>query len=205
MNSKFLVDKRFYHVLARIDRDLAALAREGGCKRCEGVLHSARFPRKPRGTPADLGGDGEWRASFCCAACRKRATPPSVRYLGRRVYLGAVVVLAAAMQQGPAPWRASRLRELFGVSLQTLARWRAWWQEAFVESSFWNAAKAAFSPPVGEAGSAALAARTIRRRRVGAARRVAALAEAAVNAGRVRPGSPCVMEIVTMMSTRRGG
>jgi len=30
-------------------------------------------------------------------------TPPSTRFLGRRIYLGIIVVLATAMQQGPAP------------------------------------------------------------------------------------------------------
>jgi hypothetical protein len=66
------------------------------------------------------------------------------------VYLGAIVVLATAMQQGVSPWRSRRLRELVGVSAQTLARWRTWWTEAFAESAFWKAAKAAFSPAVTE-------------------------------------------------------
>lgn len=134
--SKLLVDDRFYHVLAGIDLDLAETARLAGCS-CSGVLHSARYPRKPRGLPHDPGRD-ERRASFCCASCRRRTTPRSVRFLGRRVYLGAVVVLATALQQGATPWRARRLRDLFGMSAQTLARWRAWWAEAFAESAFWR-------------------------------------------------------------------
>jgi len=73
-----------------------------------------------------------------------------VRFLGRRVYLGAVVVLAAAMQQGLTPTRTTRLRELLGVSLRTLERWRVWWKAAFIDSDFWKAAKAFFSPPVHE-------------------------------------------------------
>lgn len=90
----------------------------------------------------------EERFSYSCAVdgCRKRHTPPSTRFLGRRIYLGAVVVLATAMQQGTSRWRASRLRELLGVSLQTLARWRAWWAETFNESAFWKAGRAAFAP-----------------------------------------------------------
>jgi hypothetical protein len=73
-----------------------------------------------------------------------------VRFLGRRVYLGAVVVLATALQQGTSRWRASQLRKLLGVSTRTLARWRTWWAETFVESAFWNAAKAGFATPVDE-------------------------------------------------------
>jgi hypothetical protein len=67
------------------------------------------------------------------------------------VYLGAVVVLVTAMQQGATRWRASQLRELLGVSVQTLARWRAWWAGAFAEGAFWKVGRAAFSPVVAEA------------------------------------------------------
>jgi hypothetical protein len=62
------------------------------------------------------------------------------------------VVLATAMQQGVTPARAGRLRDLLGVSLNTLARWREWWKTTFVESDFWKGAKAAFSPPANESG-----------------------------------------------------
>lgn len=148
MISKVFVDDRFYHVLATIDLDLAETARREGCA-CSGVLHSARYPRKPRGLPSNHQGDDR-RASFCCATCRKRTTPASVRFLGRRIYFGAMVVLATALQQGPSPWRVKRLRELLGVSVQTLARWRTWWREAFAESTFWKAARAAFSSAVAE-------------------------------------------------------
>lgn len=88
-------------MLAKFDEDLALQLRAGGC-RCGGRLHSARYPRKPRGGPADLSASYEWRWSFCCAVdgCRRRVTPPSVRYLGRRVYLGVVVVLATAIEHG---------------------------------------------------------------------------------------------------------
>jgi hypothetical protein len=79
--------------------------------------------------------------------------PASTRFLGRRIYLGMIVVLATALQQGPAPWRMSRLRAELGMSRQTLARWRTWWRAAFVESAFWKAAKAGFSPPVAETGA----------------------------------------------------
>ena len=59
------------------DRDLAAVARAAGCARCGGVLHSARFRRKPRGGPVGLGEAYDQRLSFCCASdlCRKRTSP----------------------------------------------------------------------------------------------------------------------------------
>lgn len=113
-------------------------------------MHSARYPRKPRGGPDALGPDYEWRLSFCCAqeGCRRRTTPPSVRYLGRRVYLGAVVVLVTALQAGITPARAQRLHAWLGVSLRTLQRWRTWWRTTFVTTAFWRAVKGRFVPPV---------------------------------------------------------
>jgi len=75
-------------------------------------------------------------------------TPPSVRYLGRRVYLGAVVVLVTAMIGGITAARAARLREWFGVNVRTLKRWRVWWRETFIASTFWRGAQGRFMPPV---------------------------------------------------------
>ena len=144
-----LRDTSLYDVLLTFDHDLAAEARAAGCS-CGGVLHSARYPRKPRGGPDVLGPEYGTRLSFCCAAegCRRRVTPPSVRYLGRRVYLGAVVVLVTAMRAGITARRAAQVREWLGVSARTLARWRRWWHETFVASPFWQGAKGRFAPPV---------------------------------------------------------
>ena len=145
-----LRDASLYALLLTMDHDLAAEARAAGCATCGGILHSARYPRKPRGGPDDLGPDYAARLSFCCAqdGCRRRTTPPSVRYLGRRVYLGAVVVLVTAMAGGITATRAAQLREWLGVSVRTLKRWRAWWRETFVASTFWRGAKGRFMPPV---------------------------------------------------------
>jgi len=149
---RVLADARFFELQLKFDADLALKARAARCADCGGRLDSANYPRKPRGELTKLPDNFDKKFSFCCAGCRHRTTPSSVRFLGRRVYLGGVVVLAIAMQQGLTPVRAQRLRELFGVSRRTLDRWRAWWRDAFVDSDFWKAAKAFFSPPVAEAG-----------------------------------------------------
>jgi hypothetical protein len=67
------------------------------------------------------------------------------------VYLGAVVLVATAMQHGPTPTRTARLRKLVGASVRTLRRWRSWWQEAFCATAFWKAARGSLSSPVEEA------------------------------------------------------
>lgn len=148
-----LYDRRLYPLLLRFDRDLADEVHAAPCPQCGGRLDRADYPRKPRGGPKDLGEEYEERLSFCCAreGCRRRATPESVRFLGRKVYLGAMVVLVSAMIQGPTPPRAAQLRELFGVSGRTLVRWRAWWQTAFAESPFWKAARGRLRAPAGAA------------------------------------------------------
>jgi hypothetical protein len=145
-----LRDANLYDQLLTFDHDLAAEARAAGCGFCSGSLHSARYPRKPRGGLEDLGPEYATRLSFCCAVdgCRRRTTPPSVRYLGRRVYLGAVVVLVTAMTGGITATRAARLREWLGVSVRTLTRWRVWWRETFVASPFWRGTQGRFMPPV---------------------------------------------------------
>ncbi len=149
MYQRFLEDASLLEALAQIDEDLAAAVSEAGCGPCGGDLHRADYPRKPRG-PWALGEEHQWRLSFCCAVdgCRRRATPRSVRFLGRKVYLGAVVVLATALRHGPTPTRLGKIRELWGVGVRTLMRWRKWWTGAFGRSPFWKAARARFAEPV---------------------------------------------------------
>ena len=149
MCHKLLRDARFLAFLLRIDQDIGERTRLAGCRICGGVLHGAAYPRKPRGGPAELDPKFDRRLSFCCAKrdCRRRTTPPSVRFLGRRVYLGAVVVVISAMLHGVTPTRLDKLKELVGVSPRTVARWRDWWREAFTESAFWKANQGRFVPP----------------------------------------------------------
>ena len=145
----FLTDSRFYQLLFRIDQAIAEEVQAGGC-RCGGVLHSARYPRKPRGLRRALDASYEARLSFCCATegCRRRTTPPSVRFLGRKVYLGVMVVLISALTHGLSPRRRCQLIETLEVSAQTLWRWQRWWREVFAEGPLWCTERGRFMPPV---------------------------------------------------------
>jgi hypothetical protein len=71
-----------------------------------------------------------------------------VRFLGRKVYLGAVVILVAAMRQGPSPRRVRELSRLFGADRHTVARWRVFWSEHFPQTPFWKAARGRLVPAV---------------------------------------------------------
>ena len=127
MYQTILNDTNFYRYLLKLDEDLAAEARGKGCE-CGGKLHRALYPRKPRRVPEELEEDYSRRHSFCCArdGCRKRTTPPSFRFLSRRVYVSVVVVLVTALRHGDTPGRVAQLREVVGVSRRTLERWRQW-------------------------------------------------------------------------------
>ncbi len=154
MSHALVADPRFHEFLLDLDRASAAETRAGRCRKCDGALDAGHYPRKPRGGPPWLGGQHDRRFSFCCRVegCRTRHAPPSVRFLGRRVWRAAVVVLATALQQGLSPRRVSELRESFGVSERTLRRWRRWWLERFARCPFWKASRGHFATPVDDQG-----------------------------------------------------
>jgi hypothetical protein len=140
-------------LLPRIDDDLAVKTHEAGCPYCSGRLDVADYPRVPRGAANGLEASWDSRRSFCCAVdgCRRRSTPPSVRFLGRKVYAGAVVVLATALQHGPSKKSVTALSSLLGITRRTLVRWRRWWSTAFATSRFWASLRGRFVPVVDEA------------------------------------------------------
>jgi hypothetical protein len=142
----------FFAMLAEIDEEITVRVAAAGCPACAGPLHRGDYVRKPRGGWIATGDQGELRRfSLCCGrpGCRKRALPPSVRFLGRRVYWEGVVLLATvrvilmgAVQQ------AARVT---GVPRRTLRRWLTWWQGEFPQSPLWTLMSARFSPPPPEA------------------------------------------------------
>src|ERR1700727_2784827 len=119
--------REFFLQLVKVDEAVVREVVAGGCPRCEGPLHRSDYDRKPRG--ALIAPEGEAfvrRFSLCCGreGCRKRATPPSVRFLGRRVYVGAVVILASIVAH--ALGVAAQARAATGVPARTTRRWLAW-------------------------------------------------------------------------------
>jgi len=142
----------FYQFLVQIDRDLAEQTRQSGCRFCGQRVHSACYARRPRGVPEGIEPGPEFPIcySFCCRAegCRRRHRAPSVRFLGRKVYLATVVLLVTAMRQGPSPRTVSELSRLFGADRRTLVRWRRWWQAIFPGSDLWRREAGQFTPSV---------------------------------------------------------
>jgi hypothetical protein len=139
----------FWSLLISVDQDLAKTARQQGCS-CGGRLHCANYPRSPRGCPDELPEAYRQRLSFCCDrdGCRKRVTPRSVRFLGRKVYLSAIVVLIAAMRHGATPRRVRELSRLIGADRRTIDRWQVFWREHFPQTPFWKVARCRIVPVI---------------------------------------------------------
>jgi len=73
-----------------------------------------------------------------------------VRFLGRRVYLGVVVVLATVLAHGLTGKRLTQLQEQISdtLSAKTIKRWRKWWREIFPGTGFWQENKARLKSPL---------------------------------------------------------
>jgi len=147
-------------LLLEADQERAAAVRAGGCS-CGGVLHSAPYPRKPRGLPLEFRQVDHERWRFCCNrdGCRSRHTPQSVLYLGRRVYVGAMMLLGTVLRCAVSGRALRELCELLGIPRATLDRWRAWWNGEFPVGDFWLAMRGDFVPPVSSPLPAELLAR----------------------------------------------
>ena len=143
---RFGRDANFQLVLVRLDPELAERCRLAGCPHCGGALHRADYPRFSLGVVLKGFRDRyATRISFCCANCRRRATPPSVRFFGRRWHAGWIVLLVSMLERGPSDRRCAKLRHLgLTVGASTWQRWRRWWREDFVRTRLWASIRGAW-------------------------------------------------------------
>jgi hypothetical protein len=148
MSHESRLGEEWFAGLAEFDRQIAEVVAAGGCRHCGGPLHQGNYERKPRGGQIAEAGEGfKLRYSLCCGreGCRRRALPPSLRFLGRRVYLEAVALLASALAMALDTLRMAS--EVAGVPARTLRRWHTWWTAAFPSSAVWTQLRARFVPP----------------------------------------------------------
>ena len=101
------------------------------CARCGEHLNRADYRRKVRGL--DFDSSEEKRISFCCSKCRKRITPPSLRFLWRKVY----TLLSVTMSFESEGFLISKSRA-------TLGRWRSFWEKHLHQQSDFISAIAGF-------------------------------------------------------------
>ncbi len=145
----FLADPGFHRYLKEADLAIAETVRKAGCP-CGGKLHYANYPRKPRGLSIPHNDDFCLRYSLCCdrEGCRRRCTPPSLCFLGRKVYWSVFIILITALEHGLSPRRRAALADHFDLSPKTFYRWQRWWRETFVAGSVWRAWRCQWLPPV---------------------------------------------------------
>lgn len=147
----FPLGSNFFLDLLKIDEKITRLVTKAGCPSCKGPLYRSDYQRKPRGGQiAAAGEEFTRRFSLCCGreGCRKRATPPSVRFLGRRFYLGAAVLVASIMRLVIA--EPAELREVTGIPAPTVERWGRWWKTDFMASALFIVLRGRLLPPPDE-------------------------------------------------------
>jgi len=145
MSQHVVLGYSFLYYLYYFDQLIAEDVKSSGCQHCGSPLHNAHYSRKPRGIPrhCELVSLFSTRFSFCCSQreCRKRHTPASVRFLGRRVYVALIFMLVSSdistayQKENIKPSRAEPAKP---VSKQTQHRWLSWWGKTFKQSSKWR-------------------------------------------------------------------
>lgn len=143
MLHNFLSKAIFHSVLNVIDRDLMDQAKKEGCSFCKNTLHQANYPRSPAGMPSEFRVHYDARLSLCCNSCRKRTTPPSVRFFGRRWFPAPIFIFICILQCGINERRLAQIKKHFGITVSesTWKRWRRFWREAFMTTKFWQREK----------------------------------------------------------------
>jgi len=131
------LDASYFQSLRALDFDLFEKAKSKPCPRCGGKLDTAHFPRKPRG----LGEEENKRFSLCCRneGCRHRVTPPSLRFLDRKIYSAWVIVTVLEF--------GAELGLAAAICRRTLSRWRAFWREHLDEAGSFMLAARRLLPP----------------------------------------------------------
>jgi hypothetical protein len=148
-----LIISSFWKTFPTLDTKIAQeFIKTAQCKKCGCcIFYQSDYPRKPRGFPEEIEKNipdifFSIRISYRCSNCRKRITPPSIRYLGRKIYISVLILLASRLiEQG-------REAEGIGITLKaikailedfvparTVNRWLTWWQESVWQSPIWKA------------------------------------------------------------------
>lgn len=136
----------FFQALYKSDLEIANEFRKNGrCRHCHGTrLRRSNYRRKARGLPPGLSKEVQalfdFRFSFLCNLCNRRTTPPSLRFLGRKVYVAfAIVWISKLVEETQTFWWKNQ-KDLFGefISKLTIKRWIKWWLGPIWRSNFWK-------------------------------------------------------------------
>jgi hypothetical protein len=151
MLTEVLQSANLFHLLHRIDIDLAKEQQLTGCPFCGGPLHYSNYERKPRGGPETLPEEICIRLSLCCGKenCRRRTLPPSTLFMDRRVYFRSVILIILTLHQKfPRENSKAQLMRMFGVSRKTINRWQGFFRDIFPLSALWQRLRGMISADV---------------------------------------------------------
>ncbi len=140
MLPELLQSPDLFHLLHRIDIDLADQQQKAGCPFCGSTLHYSNYQRQPRGGPP-LADELSIRFSLCCSneKCRRRTLPKSTIFMGRRVYFGAAILIITTLNQNmPQEYSKNLLVQLFEVNRKTINNWLAYFREIFPKTEIWK-------------------------------------------------------------------
>ena len=145
---------KLYSLLIHIELHLVAQTVQAGCPYCGGPLHHSNYMRKPRGGPEDLCEELMVRYSLCCGrtGCRKRTLPPSVLFMGRRVYWANVILIVVTLRQNkPQEYSKAALMRKFGMCRKTINQWIKWFHDIFPHTTQWQRIRGFVSSVVSDA------------------------------------------------------
>jgi len=150
MLPELLQSTNLFHLLQRIDIDLAAQQQKAGCPFCGGALHYSNYQRKPRGGP-HLSESIYIRLSLCCSKekCRRRTLPKSTLFMDRRVYFRVVILIVTTLSQSKAQeYSKNMLSKMLDADRKTITRWLRYFRELFPKSQTWKTVRGFISPVV---------------------------------------------------------
>ncbi len=140
--AELLRSARFFSFLFSLDQETAGRIKERRCPVCGGQLDAAKYSRVARGLAEAPDKRELYVFSMCCRHCRKRVTPPSLRFSGQKQHAKGVILLAHVLDKGVTKRKITKLRELLGVSERTIRRWLRAWQAKIAGSTWWRELKA---------------------------------------------------------------
>ncbi len=150
MLPELLQSTNLFHLLHRIDIDLAGQQQKAGCPFCGGALHYSNYQRKPRGGPK-LSEHLYIRLSLCCSKekCRRRTLPKSTLFMDRRVYFRVVILIVTTLSQSKAQeYSKNMLSKMLDADRKTITRWLRYFRELFPKSRTWTTVRGFISPVV---------------------------------------------------------
>lgn len=132
----FMTSATFFLLLLRIDKYIANLTQKSRCSLCGGPLHVSNWYRAGFGLIFPCTKDALIRHSFCCASCRKRITPNSLRFMYYKRNTTFAEIIFCALQPQEGRKTQQKLMDLLGINRKALNRLRRWWRQKFGLSIF---------------------------------------------------------------------